>query len=154
MAVTHTPVRIETDGNFTIPAEVRQRLGIKEGDVVIVTETPDGMLVAPRIVAVERALDELGEAIREAGVTLEPSTDASGNETTTTTSSTATTNSVVRGPTSRQFPPVGRTIPSIRYASNPPDPGLARAFPHRMHDNCSDLPSLSARPRSGQGAPP
>ncbi|MGH2557933.1 MAG: AbrB/MazE/SpoVT family DNA-binding domain-containing protein [Thermomicrobiales bacterium] len=71
MVVTHTPVRIEKDGKLTIPPEVQQHLGIKEGDVVIVTETPDGMLVTPRVVAVERALDELGEAIREAGVTLE-----------------------------------------------------------------------------------
>ncbi|MCC6945464.1 MAG: AbrB/MazE/SpoVT family DNA-binding domain-containing protein [Thermomicrobiales bacterium] len=66
-----TLVRVQEKGQVTLPADVRRRLGIQKGDLVSVTETPDGVLITPRRMVVTRALDEIGRILREEGVTLE-----------------------------------------------------------------------------------
>ena len=64
-------VRIQEKGQVTLPAEVRRKLGLKKGDLVAVTETPEGVLITPQEVIAMKALDRLGRIIKEQGLTLE-----------------------------------------------------------------------------------
>lgn len=71
MVSERTLVRVQEEGQVTLPTEVRERFGLKEGDLVAVVETPDGVLLSPQALALTRALDDLGAVLRESGVTLE-----------------------------------------------------------------------------------
>jgi AbrB family looped-hinge helix DNA binding protein len=64
-------VRIQEKGQVTLPVEVRRRLGLKKGDLVAVTETDDGILISPQQVVAMKALDRVGELLREQGVDLD-----------------------------------------------------------------------------------
>ena len=64
-------VRVQEKGQVTLPAELRSRLGLKKGDLVAVTETPDGVLITPQEVLAAKALDRIGEVLRQQGLTLE-----------------------------------------------------------------------------------
>jgi AbrB family looped-hinge helix DNA binding protein len=64
-------VRIQEKGQVTLPAEARRRLGLKKGDLVAVTETPDGFVITPQEVIATRSLDRIGELLREKGISLE-----------------------------------------------------------------------------------
>ncbi len=64
-------VRVQEKGQVTLPAEVRKKLGLKKGDLVAVTETPDGVLITPQQVVAAKALDQIGAALREKGLSLE-----------------------------------------------------------------------------------
>ena len=70
MAQTYQ-VRIQDDGQVTLPADVRERLGLKSGDVVDLIDTPEGLLITSRELAVTRALDGMGAVLRAEGATLE-----------------------------------------------------------------------------------
>jgi AbrB family looped-hinge helix DNA binding protein len=41
-------VRIQEKGQVTIPTEIRKKLGLKQGDLVAVMETPDGAFITPQ----------------------------------------------------------------------------------------------------------
>lgn len=71
MAVTHNLTRIQEKGQVTLPAAVRRRLGLKKGDLVAVTETPEGILITPQAVVATQALAEIGAALEEQGLSLE-----------------------------------------------------------------------------------
>ena len=67
--------RVQSKGQVTIPAEMRARLGIKEGDLVVFTEAEGGVLVTPQRTPAAGDLDELldtiGLALKERGITLD-----------------------------------------------------------------------------------
>ncbi len=71
MAAERNLVRVQEKGQVTLPAEVRRRLGLKKGDLVAVEDTPEGVLITPQGVLALKALDEIGTALREQGLTLE-----------------------------------------------------------------------------------
>jgi AbrB family looped-hinge helix DNA binding protein len=71
MPVERNLVPIQANGQVTLPADVRERLGLKEGDLVAIEETPEGVLIIPRGVVALKALDEIGSALKEQGPTLE-----------------------------------------------------------------------------------
>jgi AbrB family looped-hinge helix DNA binding protein len=56
-------VRVQEKGQVTLPADVRKRLGLKKGEVVTVSETPDGVLLTPSAIVATRALDRIGELL-------------------------------------------------------------------------------------------
>ncbi|MCC6625809.1 MAG: AbrB/MazE/SpoVT family DNA-binding domain-containing protein [Chloroflexi bacterium] len=64
-------VRIQDKGQVTLPAAVRRQLGLKKGDLIAVTTTPDGVLLIPQAAVAMRALDQIGEIVREQRLTLE-----------------------------------------------------------------------------------
>lgn len=64
-------VRVQEKGQVTIPTELRKKLSLKKGDLVTVTETPEGVLITPQEVLAMKALDRIGEALKEKGLSLE-----------------------------------------------------------------------------------
>ena len=64
-------VRVQEKGQVTLPTEFRKRLGMKKGDLVAVTETPEGLLITPQEVVAARALDRIGAALAEQGLSLD-----------------------------------------------------------------------------------
>lgn len=68
--MARTLTRIQEKGQITLPAEIRRRLGLKKGDLVTVTETPDGILITPQELVATRALAEIGAALEEQGLPL------------------------------------------------------------------------------------
>lgn len=64
-------VRVQEKGQVTLPTQLRKKLGLKKGDLVEVIETPRGLLITAQQAVAARALDEIGAALRERGLTLE-----------------------------------------------------------------------------------
>jgi AbrB family looped-hinge helix DNA binding protein len=64
-------VRMQEKGQVTIPTEIRKKLGLKRGDLVAVMETPDGVFITPQQVVASKALDSIGEILKEQGVSLD-----------------------------------------------------------------------------------
>ncbi len=64
-------VRVQEKGQVTLPVEVRKKLGLKKGDLVAFVETPDGILITPQEVVAMKALDRIGKALKEKGLSLE-----------------------------------------------------------------------------------
>jgi antitoxin PrlF len=69
--VTSKLSRVQSKGQVTIPTEIRKKLGLKKGDLVAFVETEDGVLISPREVVVAKALEQIGAALQEKGITLE-----------------------------------------------------------------------------------
>jgi AbrB family looped-hinge helix DNA binding protein len=63
-------VRIQEKGQVTIPQEIRKKLGLKRGDLVAVMETPDGVFITPQQVVATKALDSIGDILKEKGLSL------------------------------------------------------------------------------------
>jgi antitoxin PrlF len=64
-------VRMQEKGQVTIPTEIRKKLGLKQGDLVAVMETPEGVFITPQQVLAAKALDSIGDILKEKGLSLE-----------------------------------------------------------------------------------
>ena len=64
-------VRVQEKGQVTIPLEIRKKLNLKKGDLVTFVETESGVLIKPAEVIVTAALEEIGRALKEKGISLE-----------------------------------------------------------------------------------
>jgi AbrB family looped-hinge helix DNA binding protein len=64
-------VRIQEKGQVTIPTEIRKKLGLKRGDLVVVMETPEGVFITPQQVVATKAFDSIGNILKEQGVSLD-----------------------------------------------------------------------------------
>ena len=64
-------VRMQEKGQVTIPTEIRKKLGLKRGDLVAVMETPDGVFITPQQVLTTKALNSIGDILKEKGVSLD-----------------------------------------------------------------------------------
>jgi antitoxin PrlF len=64
-------VRMQEKGQVTIPQEIRKKLGLKRGDLVAVVETPEGIFITPQQVVATKALDSIGDILKEKGLSLE-----------------------------------------------------------------------------------
>jgi antitoxin PrlF len=63
-------VRIQEKGQVTIPTEIRKKLGLKRGDLVAMMETPDGVFITPQQVVATKALESIGNILKEKGLSL------------------------------------------------------------------------------------
>jgi antitoxin PrlF len=64
-------IRMQEKGQVTIPTEIRKKLGLKRGDLVAVMETPEGVFITPQQVVATKALDSIGNILKEQGLSLE-----------------------------------------------------------------------------------
>lgn len=64
-------VRVQEKGQVTLPAEVREKLGLKKGDLVAVTEIEGGIFISPQQAIANHALNKIGEALKEKGLSLD-----------------------------------------------------------------------------------
>lgn len=64
-------VRVQEKGQVTIPRAIREKLGLKKGDLVTFVETEAGVVIQPVELVLSAALDEIGQALKEQGITLE-----------------------------------------------------------------------------------
>jgi AbrB family looped-hinge helix DNA binding protein len=62
---------IQENGQVTLPADWREKYGLKKGDVVSFIETDQGLLVVPREVMALEALDRIEQALKERGISLD-----------------------------------------------------------------------------------
>jgi len=62
---------VQEKGQITIPAEIRRKWGLKKGDLVAFVETEQGVVISPQEVIAMGALDQIGQILREKGLTLE-----------------------------------------------------------------------------------
>lgn len=63
-----TPVKITTIGNsvgIVLPKEVLNRLHVEKGDILYLTESPEGVLLSPYNAAFAQKLDALEQVMRE-----------------------------------------------------------------------------------------
>jgi bifunctional DNA-binding transcriptional regulator/antitoxin component of YhaV-PrlF toxin-antitoxin module len=68
---TQRLVRIEHEGQVTLPNTFRERHALRDGDLVAVVETTDGVLIASREAVATRMLDQIGAALRDNGLLLD-----------------------------------------------------------------------------------
>lgn len=61
---------VQKRGQVTIPIELRRKMGIEEGGIVAFIETEEGLLLSPQRALALDALDRIGEALEEQGITL------------------------------------------------------------------------------------
>jgi hypothetical protein len=59
------------EAGLNLPIEFFTKYGLTQGDEVIVMETDQGLVVLPRVTAAMSALNEIGKALKEKGITLE-----------------------------------------------------------------------------------
>jgi antitoxin PrlF len=64
-------VRMQEKGQVTIPTGIRKKLGLKRGDLVAVVETPDGVFITPQQVVATKALDSIGDILKEQGLSVD-----------------------------------------------------------------------------------
>ena len=64
-------VRVQEKGQVTIPSEIRRKLKLKKGDLVVFVETDAGVVIKPAEILVSDALDEIGRALEAKGIDLE-----------------------------------------------------------------------------------
>ena len=64
-------VRVQEKGQVTIPSEIRRKLKLKKGDLVVFVETEAGVVIKPVEILVSGALEEIGRALEAKGIDLE-----------------------------------------------------------------------------------
>ena len=72
-------VRVEVDGQVTLPTDVRGKLALKRGDLISVVETDDGLLLTPETLIAARDIDRTDAEFRAQGLSLDDLID-SGRE--------------------------------------------------------------------------
>ncbi|GIK64908.1 MAG: hypothetical protein BroJett018_27020 [Chloroflexota bacterium] len=62
---------LQADGQVALPEEWREKYGLKQGDRVLVRETPEGLLISPQTTALLDLLDDLGDDLQAQNLTLD-----------------------------------------------------------------------------------
>jgi AbrB family looped-hinge helix DNA binding protein len=63
--------KVQEKGQVTIPVEIRRKWNLEKGDLVAFVETEQGVMISPREVVAMEALDRVGEALKERGISPE-----------------------------------------------------------------------------------
>jgi AbrB family looped-hinge helix DNA binding protein len=64
-------VQVEADGQITVPADLREKLGLKRGDLVSVVETSEGLLLTNETLIANRDHDLVDGALKKQGLSLD-----------------------------------------------------------------------------------
>ena len=62
---------IQEKGQVTIPVQIRKKLGLKKGGLVAFVETEKGIVISPQETIAMEALNKIGKALKDKGVTFE-----------------------------------------------------------------------------------
>jgi AbrB family looped-hinge helix DNA binding protein len=62
---------VQERGQVTIPKEIREKAGLKKGDLVSFEVTKQGILISPQEVVAAEALEKIGEILKENHLTIE-----------------------------------------------------------------------------------
>ncbi|MEQ8672415.1 MAG: AbrB/MazE/SpoVT family DNA-binding domain-containing protein [Aggregatilineales bacterium] len=62
---------LQESGSITLPADFRKKYDLKAGDEIVFVETADGLLISPRETLIEKLLDDVGNSLRQDGITLD-----------------------------------------------------------------------------------
>jgi AbrB family looped-hinge helix DNA binding protein len=71
MLVAKKIYTIQDNGQVTLPIEFRKKYNLKKGDAIMFKETEDGLVISPREAQAMKLLDEIGEALKGKGITLD-----------------------------------------------------------------------------------
>ena len=74
MSTAARVLRIEDEvgaGQLALPVDLREKLGLRRGDLVSIVETPEGLLISSRQVTIERDLALAEAELQEHGLTLD-----------------------------------------------------------------------------------
>lgn len=63
--------KVQEKGQVTIPVEIRRKWNLEKGDLVAFVETEHGVMISPREAVAVEALDRIGQALKERGISLE-----------------------------------------------------------------------------------
>ena len=63
-------VKVQEKGQVTLPTNLREKLGLKKGDLVAMIETEEGVLISPQEIVATKALDRIGVILKEKGLSL------------------------------------------------------------------------------------
>jgi len=67
-----TNVQVRSKGTFTLPAELRRKYGVNEGDFFSIIDLGDGdFLFSPKVVQAKQLSDRITKTLEEDGVTLD-----------------------------------------------------------------------------------
>jgi AbrB family looped-hinge helix DNA binding protein len=69
MSVAPEIVRIQENGQVPLPAALRERMGLKAGDLVAIVETPEGALITPHEIVATLVSDQSDETSRDEDLT-------------------------------------------------------------------------------------
>ena len=79
MLVSKKIYTMQDNGQITLPVEFRKKYNLKKGDAIVFKETEDGLVISPREALAMKYLDEMGDALKGKGISLEDMI-ASGEE--------------------------------------------------------------------------
>ncbi len=71
MASSQKVSKVQKKGQVTIPVEIREKLGIEEGDFVAFEDTEHGVMLKPQAVFSRQDLGKIEAALREQGFSME-----------------------------------------------------------------------------------
>jgi AbrB family looped-hinge helix DNA binding protein len=70
--MTVNTIQIRKKGSLTLPAELREKYGLNEGDIFTLIDLGEGsFLITPRLSQVNRLGDRVAEVLNEEGVSLD-----------------------------------------------------------------------------------
>lgn len=79
--MTTNTIQVRKKGSITLPADLRARYGLDEGDIFTLIDMGDGsFLLTPRILQVNRLGDRVAEILNEEGVALDDLLNALDDE--------------------------------------------------------------------------
>lgn len=68
---TATTIQIRQPGTITLPAKLREKYGLRDGDPVGLVDFDGAFLLTPRVLVVPRLAEELARFHREKGLAIE-----------------------------------------------------------------------------------
>jgi AbrB family looped-hinge helix DNA binding protein len=63
-------VNVDSEGNLTLPVELREALGLQAGDTLKVVQTEDHLLLIPKRLLVPELADYMSKLLAEKGLTV------------------------------------------------------------------------------------
>jgi|tagenome__1003787_1003787.scaffolds.fasta_scaffold15589036_2 antitoxin PrlF len=70
-AASRRVIQVESEGQITLPADLRKKLGLKRGDLVSVVETPAGLLLTNEALIAKQDFEHVESELGKQGLSLD-----------------------------------------------------------------------------------